>query len=244
MRRRRFISIVIPSSCGDTLRVVIGMLFLFTIVTAQAQISGDATVVSDYRFRGVSLSQGNPEAQVDIGYDSPNGIYAGGFASGVNLNGADAEQFIAYSGYTSRFSSGLSWESGISSAFYSGISHLNYSEAFVGLTSDNYSARIYYSPRYLDQNTSTLYAELNAAFTLEEEWRLLAHVGLLHPFSDGNNGASELVSRYDGRLAIDARLADWDAQLAWVILQEKSTLYPQYQDLNPHAVVLSISYSF
>jgi uncharacterized protein (TIGR02001 family) len=244
MHRRRFISTAFPSTPGDILRVVIGLLSLFAITTTQAQISGSATVVSDYRFRGVSLSQGNPEAQVNIGYDNPNGMYAGGFASGVDLNGVDAEQFIAYGGYTSRLPSGLSWEAGVTSAVYSGISHLNYSEAFAGLTSDNYSARIYYSPRYLDQNTSTLYAELNAAYTLEEDWRLLAHVGLLHPLSDSNIGSSELVSRYDGRLAINARIADWNAQLAWVVLQEKSTLYPQYQDRNPRAVILSVSYSF
>jgi uncharacterized protein (TIGR02001 family) len=244
MHRRTFINQCFPTVRADLFRVAVALLFLIEASNVNAQISGNATIVSDYRYRGVSLSQGRSEAQVDVGYDSPNGWYTGMLASGVRLNYADTEQFVAYAGYAGKFLSGLNWEVGASDDRFDKAPGYDYVEEFVGLTSDHFNARIYFSPSYLDQETRSIYAELNAAYSLQEHFQLLAHVGLLHPFAATDGSSSELASRYDGRIGIDAKVADWNAQLAWVALQKKSTPYPYYDDRNPHAVVLSISYSF
>ena len=46
-----------------------------------AQISGTASLVSNYRFRGISLSENKPAAQLGLTYDDVQGWYAGAFAS-------------------------------------------------------------------------------------------------------------------------------------------------------------------
>jgi uncharacterized protein (TIGR02001 family) len=244
MRRRRFISAEFPPLPGDKVRVAAVLLFLFAGPAAQAQISGNASLVSDYRLRGVSLSQGNPEAQLDLQYDSPRGWYAGGFASGAKLYDVATQEYVAYGGYAARLPTGLSWEAGASSAFFENASRYNYSEAFVGLSSDNFSGRIYLSPHYFDQKNRTAYAELNATFSLLENLRFLAHAGLLHQFSNSDQTSDAAISRFDYRIGLNAKIADWNVQLSWVALQTKPTEYPHYEDRNPRATVLSVSYSF
>lgn len=224
--------------------IAVAAPFLAVADTAVAQFSGAATLVSDYRYRGVSFSQGNPEAQLAVGYDSPAGWYAGGLTSGVNLDGTNSAQFVAYGGYSGRLSAASSWEVGASNSCFSRASLYDYKEAYVGLTSENFSGRVYYSPSYLNQQTRTVYGEFNASYALRENVDLLGHVGVLHALSDNDVTQSEPGSRFDGKVGISVRVADWVAELAGVALQKKAARYPGYEDRNPRAVVLSISYSF
>ena len=54
---------------------------LHAVTDVSARVSGSVAVVSDYLFRGVSLSEGRPAAQLNVNYDDASGWYAGGFAS-------------------------------------------------------------------------------------------------------------------------------------------------------------------
>jgi hypothetical protein len=124
------------------------------------------------------------------------------------------------------------------------VSSYNYSEAYVGLAAENLSGRVYYSPGYFNQKTRTVYAEISATYALRDNVHLLGHFGTLHPLSANGMPVFDTGSRYDGTIGISARHADWVAEVAWVALQKKLTDYPTYDDRNPHAVVLSVSYSF
>lgn len=240
MPQKQFISRKFPTLQSDTYGVALVLLLLAP--TAHAQFSGDATIVSDYRYRGVSLSQGNPEAQVSVGYDHPEGWYAGGLLSGVKLYDLNTEQVVTYAGYAGQLLSGLSWEGGVSSSSFLRESDYNYTEIFIGATAENYSGRIYYSPSYFDQNARTVYAEFNAAYPLQDNLQILAHAGVLHLITSSDVSPSS--SRYDYRIGMNVKVADWNVQLAWITLQKKSTEYPQYEDLHPHTFLLSASYSF
>ncbi len=50
-----------------------------------AQLSGTVSLLSNYRFRGISLSADEPAAQLGLAYDDAQGWYAGGFASTVEF---------------------------------------------------------------------------------------------------------------------------------------------------------------
>lgn len=73
----------------------VGLLAIGAAVPAAAQaadLSANVTAVSDYRFRGISLSDRDPALQggVDLGLD--NGLYVGGWASTIaDYGGADVE---------------------------------------------------------------------------------------------------------------------------------------------------------
>jgi uncharacterized protein (TIGR02001 family) len=246
MHPKKFISRYCTLSQSDKLFVALAFVLLCSANDAVAQFSGSAALVSDYRYRGVSLSQGNPEPQLSLSYDHPDGWYAGGLVSGVNLEGAESQQLVAYGGYSRVLNSelfpGVSWEGGISSTTFRQASDYNYSEAYIGLTSGNYSARVYYSPSYFYQNARTVYAEFNAAYTLRDNLELTAHAGLLDELS--NSDTALPGTRYDCRFGIATRINDWNVQLAVTALQKKSTYYPHYEDQHPKTLLLSVAYSF
>src|SRR5439155_7805223 len=70
-----------------TLRAAIALGHVLVAIEALGQVSGSASLVSDYRFRGVSLSQEKPALQLNVLYDDQSGWYAGAFASSVQIFG-------------------------------------------------------------------------------------------------------------------------------------------------------------
>src|SRR5690348_2212837 len=52
---------------------------------AFAGVSGSVALTSDYRFRGITLSDGLPALQLDVDWSAPQGWYAGAFASSARL---------------------------------------------------------------------------------------------------------------------------------------------------------------
>jgi len=215
---------------------------LFASPMADAQISGNLSVVSDYRYRGMSLSQGNPEEQLSVGYDHPDGWYAGGLISGVDLYAVQSAQLITYGGYAGKIQSGWSWEGGISHTLFNRLHSFDYSEAYAGLGSESINVRLYYSPSYFNELSRTVYGELNANVALHDNLQLLFHGGILDQINSNMNGDSS--TRFDYRVGLNARYNDWNGQLAWVGLQKKLTDYPQYEDTQLHSWVVSVSYSF
>ena len=108
-------------------------LVLCVFVTgASAQWSGTASVVSDYRYRGVTLSDLKPAAQLGIAYDDPIGWFAGAFGSTVQLAAPTGRtaQAIVFAGYASRVSSDVSLEVGGDYSAFAGASGDNYGEVF------------------------------------------------------------------------------------------------------------------
>jgi len=89
------------------MRLICGALVFWFAALAQAAsaepitLSGSASLTSDYRFRGVSYSNGDPEVHVAAEATHSSGFYAGawvGSVSGVRRAGASAEADV-YIGY-------------------------------------------------------------------------------------------------------------------------------------------------
>jgi uncharacterized protein (TIGR02001 family) len=222
--------------------------------TASAQTSGNVSVVSNYLFRGFTRSNGHPAPQLSLAYDSPSGWYAGAFASGVDIQGDSGHtQLIGYGGYAQKWSTSVSWEFGATQTTYQQFAKNNYAEVFTGLTSENFSGRVYYSPNYLGESIPSLYTEVNAHYPLEEHLQLLAHVGHLHVPS-GN--ATLAASRFDSSVGIGATMKNWSIQLAYVVVTGNHMSYVTYDpdsgsdnvhrvlNSNPHTGVATLSYSF
>lgn len=200
--------------------------------------------MSDYRFRGISLSAGNAAPQIGLGYDNPSGWYAGAFASKVSLREVDSNaQLTAYGGYSRRLESGLGWELGVTRTEFVPTPNYRYSEVFAGLSSDSFNARIYFSPNYFGQSARSIYAELNGAYPIRERLRLLGHIGYLRTFSDNEYLASYAATRFDTRVGVGAGIANWEFNLAWVAIERSRAKY-RYGDRDSPTLVLSASCSF
>ncbi|HEY7740572.1 MAG TPA: TorF family putative porin, partial [Steroidobacteraceae bacterium] len=65
-----------------TALVAVGLLC--ATAAANAEVSYTVTAVSDYDFRGVSLSAKDPALQASIDYAHDSGFYAGAWASNID----------------------------------------------------------------------------------------------------------------------------------------------------------------
>ena len=77
-------------------------------------ISGNVALTTDYRFRGVSLSAGDPAIQggIDIGHES--GFYVGTWASSIEGGPAFGEMELdIYGGYSKEFENGVTVDVGL-----------------------------------------------------------------------------------------------------------------------------------
>ena len=77
-------------------------------------VSGNAAITTDYRFRGVSLSGGDPAVQggLDLGHES--GFYVGTWASSIDGGGAFGEMELdIYAGYSKEFANGVTVDVGL-----------------------------------------------------------------------------------------------------------------------------------
>ncbi|GGD02019.1 hypothetical protein GCM10011396_56970 [Undibacterium terreum] len=201
-------------------------------------------MLSDYRFRGISLSDGKPQPQLSLGYDSPAGWYVGAFGAGTELRERRDVQVIAYAGYAQRLPFGLTWEVGVTNSVFLKTAAYNYAEVYAGLGFEDLSGRIYVSPNYFGQAMPSVYAELNASHLIAERTHLLAHLGYLRSFSGADGPGIVPLSRVDALLGVGSSWADWRVQLAWVGVLKTRSRYYLYGAHNPSALTLSASYSF
>ena len=226
----------------ETAVVLWGLLFA---VEACAQVSGNLTLVSDYRYRGVSLSDEKPAAQLSVAYDHASGWYAGAFGSTVQLADQSGRnlQVLSYVGYTKRVRSGLSWDVGASYSTFSGEGGYDYPEVYWGLASDHLSGRIYYAPDF-GQGSATVYAEANGARPLRDRLHLLGHIGVLRLSSQSTAAYGPGRYRFDVRAGIGIDLDQANLQLTWVAANAANTVYPVSESRNRSAFVVSLSRTF
>ena len=219
---------------------------------AAAQISGTLSGVSDYRYRGNTLSDRMPAAQAGLTYDDPVGWYVGAFGSTVRIKTPRGPssyfQAIAYAGYVKRLSSGISVEAGGDYSAFAGADDLGYGEVFVGAATDSLNARVYYSSRYFGEFSKAGYGEINATQPLFERVRLHLHAGILRyhyetPYLPSFR-AQRLQTAYDGRIGLRIDLDPFQLEVAWVGISDHTAAYLITGSSSPNTVVASLSLSF
>lgn len=113
-----------------------------------ADISGNVTVVSDYRFRGISLSNGQPAVQAELAFEDDSGFYAGAWTSTIKEQGGMlAAELQLYAGHEIAVADGLTIDLSANYYAYPGDRDSNYVEGtgIVRLERGNASAGLGYS---------------------------------------------------------------------------------------------------
>ena len=186
-------------------RGALGLVLLLFTTTARADWSGNIALVSDYRFRGISLTDGGPALQGNVAYDHPTGLFAGLFASNVDLEtGGGGLGGQLYGGYAWRWRTGLSSDVGLVHYFFAGSSSItsnDYTELFAGVTAERFSARLSMTSSYFGSGAPAGYLDLNAAREIGRDWSLTAHAGAL-----ATGTATTYASEYSDTRQLDFRL--------------------------------------
>jgi len=210
---------------------------------AAAQVSGSVSVLSDYRFRGVSFSAGDPAVQVDANYDAANGGYAGALASNVKFDTYPGlnRQVLAYGGYARRIGPEFGVDAGASYAAFAAGGDFDYLEVHAGVTARAINVLIAFAPRYFGQGSAT-YVELNGGAELCPSLRLFGHVGVLYARPEAARRNSSMHA--DGRLGLRFERQGFSAQLSRVAVSRVSDIYPGGATGDRSAWVLQATQSF
>jgi len=176
---------------------------------ARAEVGAVVSAFSDARFRGVSVSDGDPVGTLDLSYDDPSGAYAA--ASGTLVASSEGIKPLSLqlnAGYAKEVRAGLTLDLGIVQSKYSRYSTTvhgdAYTEAYAGLTFKSVTARVHLSPHYFESGRWTLYGELNHGLVLTRKLSLNSHVGLLVPVRSDRDVDSH--GQFDWRVGLDRQL--------------------------------------
>lgn len=205
---------------AEAVRLAFVAIALTPVQAAFPQLAGSVSAVSDYRLRGLSLNGGRVAITTGVSYDHSSGAYLGASATtgdtrrfGVRFLG-----HTEYIGYAARLTPRLSWEIGGSNTqVYSNV--LNpfsgrYREVYAGLSTEQVSARLSYSPSFFARGAGALYLDLNGAVRPAKGLRVFGHAGLLMPVGS-RNPAVLPQSRYDLRFGAAAEFKRTEIQVNW-----------------------------
>lgn len=177
---------------------------------AQAQLNGSASLLSNYLYRGISLSNDQPAARLALNYDDAAGWFAGGQVVTGQLVGEPhrSAQWSGYAGYAQRLPSGLAWETGVTAYAFPHNANWNFREVYVGLTGSRLGGRLHYSSDYLGLGERTLYGELNGGWVLAERLQAFWHGGYLYSRDNA------LSRRAEARIGLATGHQGWQAQIS------------------------------
>ena len=228
--------------------MALAALLLSAAAPARAQVALSATLASDYRYRGVSLSDGMPALSVTAAYDHPSGGYMSveGVAADTAHDGIRALGYQAYAGYARRFGDGASWDVGVThydlTGYFQPRYRAKYSEVYAGVAVPGISAHLYFSPDYLGEGEDTLYGSLDAAVARGAGWRLFAHAGLLAPMRT-KAGSDIRKPQLDLKAGVARRLGGFELQLAGTAVGPDAA-YPANHRQSHEALVVSVTRAF
>jgi uncharacterized protein (TIGR02001 family) len=224
-------------------RSAIAALALLAATASHAQLGAAIGVDSDYRYRGVSLSNSQPSGRISVTYDEPGRWYAGASAirASVGTTNERDVQLLGYAGWTAPLDAGRHLEFGFDASHFAGTSGYDFVEGYAGLLGERWSTRLYFAPNYYGQHVQVVYAEFDAQVALHTRGRLFAHVGALLPLAGAHGDAGKV--RGDVAVGVGATFGEWDLRLAWVAASSGGP-YPAVYTGRRATAVAGISLSF
>ena len=188
-------------------------------VPAAADVGATASLFTEARFRGISLSGGDPVGQLDLSYDDPSGFY--GSLSGSLLRSSEyGIRPLALQenvGYAKRLENGPTIDVGIINSHYSRYSAYQpsngYTEIYAGLIGRIFSSHIYLAPNHYHWGHWAAYGEVDAGFRPARKLRLTAHIGSQVRFHPGFGSRIQYdwrigASREIGPVSLHVALSD------------------------------------
>jgi uncharacterized protein (TIGR02001 family) len=159
------------------------------IAAAQASaspISGNVSLVSDYRFRGLTQTFEEPALQGGFDYAHSSGFYLGNWNSSISdtFYGGSPLEMDFYAGYKPTFGD-ITGDVGILYYYYPGsnapgIGKIDNTEIYVGAAWKWLSAKYFHAVSDffgVPDTKNSNYIDLSASFPFGSGWTLLGHVG-------------------------------------------------------------------
>jgi uncharacterized protein (TIGR02001 family) len=205
-----------PASLSAAVLLSFGCVAAAHADAPASPVTGNVAVTSDYVFRGLTQSWGNPAIQGGADYANPNGFSAGFWGSSISERTypGGAMESDLYASYGTAINSDWSWRVGLYSYLYDGanLDHaglasrsLNTGEANVALTWKQFTLKYNRSltdyfgvdteQGYRGDSKGSSYLQLDVAIPFNDVWSMALHAAhtryttrLVTPLA---NGASD-----------------------------------------------------
>tara|TARA_A100001037_G_scaffold306298_1_gene350510 strand:+ start:1754 stop:2473 length:720 start_codon:yes stop_codon:yes gene_type:complete len=151
---------------------------LSTAFAAHAEFSGNVSLTTDYRFRGISQGDRSPAIQGGFDVAHESGLYIGAWASNVTFSGAAIEMDY-YAGFGGSIND-VSYD--IGAIWYNypeddAEPDLDYFELYGSLSIKGVTLGLAYSPDYFAETGDFIYVYGDYGFALAENLSLDLHFG-------------------------------------------------------------------
>lgn len=223
-----------------------------TALPARAQeaspLSFNASLTSDYRYRGISQTRLKPALQAGADYAHASGFYLGVWGSSIKWikdGGGDANVEIdVYGGYKTELSPGLTLDVGLLSYNYPSNKlavSANTTELYGALSYGPVTAKYSHSTSNLfgfADSKGSGYFDLSATFELGDGYTLAPHIGYQKVKNNGDFSYTDYaltVNKDFGGLLFGLGVVDTDT---------RAYLGANAKDLGKAGVVLSVKKSF
>lgn len=201
-------------------------------ITAPAALAEDFTIeanvalVSDYRFRGVSLSDKDPAIQGGFDLTLPSGFYVGTWASSIEPVGSSEIELDLYAGYGFE-AAGAEFDFGVLVYTYPGASDTHYWEVYgsVGLETGLVASTVGFAYAPQQDNIGgedNLYLYYEGSVPLGDSgFSLVGGLGYeMGAFGDLDGDGDD---KWDWRLGVAWSFAGVDLELAYVDTTEDTS---------------------
>ena len=150
------------------------------MIASAADVAGNVTLATDYRFRGISQNHGKFSPAIQGGFDwsSEMGFYVGTWASNVNFSEAAIETDV-YGGFKGMVNEELGYDVGVLYYGYpqDGSQHLGYTEVYGSMSFKGAKFGLNYSDNYFAGSGKFYYPYLEYGFDPVENVSLSFHFG-------------------------------------------------------------------
>jgi len=227
-----------------------------TDLGAGFSLSGNASIVNDYRFRGYSQTDFRPAIQLGFDITHESGFYIGNWNSNVAdslFPGGNLEMDF-YGGWSGEIgNSGFTLDVGVLQYWYPGSDspkggNFKNTDLYVGGAYGPFSLKYSYTPTDFfstPDTKGTWYLDGSASFDLGDGWTLDAHVGYQKLKRQETADGDSLGHYVDYKLGISKDLKGWGLGVAAV----GATKDNWYNTKNGHpagrlGVIASVSRTF
>ena len=231
------------------------------VSTAQAvEVSANAALTSDYKFRGISQTNSGPAFQGGFDADFGNGFYVGNWNSNVNFGGGtSALEMDFYGGYAGEIS-GVSYDVGLLKYYYEGSANVSPDpdtlEMYGNLGYAGFSLGVSYSlgkdyfalsqagvaATATDLSGST-YINLGYEYALSENITLAASYGITSFSEDVVAGAGRIDGYTDYSVGVTYSTGKFDIGAAIVGADNDAELLTS-KDSTEASLILTVGTSF
>jgi uncharacterized protein (TIGR02001 family) len=240
-------------------KLFLAFMLAVGFATAQAQVTGNLGLTSDYRYRGVSQTQNAPAVQGGIDYAHSSGLYVGNWNSSVSsqvyTNGSGIESDL-YAGFKKDVYKGITIDVGSYNYFYpratttTGGNNFDTNELYAGVgygpASVKYSQSLSnYFGIANSKNSEYFQADVNYVLPFKgfDKVSLIAHAGR----TNVNNNSNLNYSDYNAGVGYD--LQGWNLAVKYYTNTSEGSAFQSAntvsgQKLYKNATVLSVTKAF